>query len=183
MKEIDVEIEPLKPQDIDKAKSLVKTVIEDSFQGEGLDLNTFKNEVEGEISSVQSKFDQIHSGNYHLLVAKLGNEIVGTVGYGTLGKPVQEALAKLDHTPSLLVEVMSLYINPAYQGKGIGSQLFKAVLDQLIKEGYKYYCLSTGYQKGKSFWGKKLGEPDVVLDRYYGDTDCWVWLKEIKDGK
>lgn len=179
MNESEIQIEKLQAEDINRVKFLVEAVIKDSFQGEGLNLQQYQKELEAEISSVQKKFDCFQNNSYHFWVAKSKNEIIGTIGLGPLGKPIQKALEKFNQPAVNMVEIMSLYIHPSSQGQGIGSKLFSHILKILEKTNYYSYSLSTGYTKGKKFWSKKLGNPDVILEKYYGNNDCWIWLKDF----
>ncbi|OGD63028.1 hypothetical protein A2160_05275 [Candidatus Beckwithbacteria bacterium RBG_13_42_9] len=180
---MDIKIEKLKENKIGEAKKLVALVIEDNFRKLNLDLEKLRKEVAEEIASVQIKFDLAKPGAYHFFVAKANNKIVGTAGYGVIGKPVKRALEILKKPENHLVELVSFYIHPLFQSQGIGTKLFKTILATLTQKRRMYqdaYSLSTGWPEAKTFWTKKLGKPTVILPKYYANTDYWIWLKNTR---
>lgn len=175
---MEIIVEKLKTEDIKPAKQLVAEVIQDSFLGEGVDIQQFRRELLREIFSVQRKFDHVQEGSYSFFVAKQGEEVIGTAGLGLIGKPIQLALEQLHLSGNSIVELLSFYVKPTWQSRGVGTQLLQVILQSLSGTTHDRFALSTGYQKSKSYWSKKMGEPSVVLPNYYGAADCWVWIKE-----
>ncbi len=66
--------------------------------------------------------------NDPVLVARDGDRVVGFVGYGDGGRDVPGA-----------GEIYTLYVLPAYQGRGLGQRLLEAGLKQLAS--YSKICL------------------------------------------
>ncbi len=73
-----------------------------------------------------------------------GNQIIGTASYC---KARDERLKDYG-------EVVSIYFLPEYMGKGYGKKLFRAVLDELILEGYKaiYLWVLEGNNRAIKFY-------------------------------
>ncbi|MFA5933565.1 MAG: GNAT family N-acetyltransferase [Microgenomates group bacterium] len=177
---MEIKIIELQPQDINEVKELAALVIKDSFHNDGV-AHKYKKYLSEEIIRVQKKFDQDQKENYYFLIAKENNKVVGTAGYALkIAGPIQLALNQLQLSDKSVVELISFYIHPQHQGKGIGPKLLKALLTHLKQADYQYFSLYTGYQKAKDFWRKKLGEPDVILPKYFEKSlDCHVWVKPI----
>lgn len=71
-----------------------------------------------------------------------------------------------DETPSLSISLL-----PTYRQKGIGTELFKALLENLKTEGYKRVSLSVQKANYASKWYLQLGfqvvtenETDYIMD-------------------
>lgn len=177
---MEIHIDKLKsPEDIVQAKKLAALVIKDNFQKEGLDGPEFRGELLEEIMRVQKKFNLSNKTQYHFYVARNKTKLIGTAGYGIeISKPILTALEQSSQEKKSMVELMSFYVNPDFQGRGVGSELLKVVIKDLHLAGCDMVSLYTGYISGRNFWNSKLGEPDVTLPKYFGETDCWVWIKD-----
>jgi ribosomal protein S18 acetylase RimI-like enzyme len=177
---MEINIIKLQAQDIDKTKQLAALVIQNSFENDGV-AHKYEKYLSEEIIRVQKKFNQDQKENYYFLIGKIGGNVVGTAGYGIkVGEPIKLALKQLHLADKSIVELMSFYVHPQYQEKSIGSKLLQALLAHLKQADYQYFSLYTGYQKAKDFWRKKLGEPEVILPKYFEESlDCSVWVKLI----
>lgn len=179
---MNIKIIKLSREDKEKTFDLIRAVIIDNFTLEGTDMEKYKDLLDEEFAN-QSK--RLNSDPNYLFpsfyIAKENEQIVGVMGYGSIEQATKDALKQINKGEEGLVEIFSAYVSPKVQKQGIGSRLLEAILNDLRTKNYRYLCLSTGYQKGKAFWSKKFGEPTVILQNYYYDnSDCWVWIKEIK---
>lgn len=101
----------------------------------------------------------------YFLVAKLGDEIVGTIEYG----PSNEIIRNSDENLSIIKEVGTVYVHPEYQGQGIGKQLLDAIGRSLIEHGHKECVMDSGYQSAQKVWTKKFGRPFLLLKDYWSN--------------
>jgi GNAT superfamily N-acetyltransferase len=153
--------------------------IVDAFEQEGL--GHLQEDIQSEIAHKKQKalssLDQTNSDTY-FLIAKLDENVVGTISYGPCGEDIQIcAEHQLDH----LGELGSLYVMPSYQGQGIGSALIKEMMLFLKKEGIEQYCLDSGYKRAQVKWQRKFGEPYTVVQDYWGpDSIHMVWLCKVR---
>lgn len=178
---MEMQIERLQTKDIPLARKLTALVIRNNFQSEGLNVLKFRKELRQETIRVQKKFNLSHDAKDHFFVAKIDNQLVGVAGYGIkISKPIQIAL-KCSSSEVDMVELMSFYVNPNLQGQSIGSFLLKAIIQDLNLTDYQRISLYTGYQSGRNFWSRKLGDPSITLSKYFGEVDCWVWIKKISE--
>lgn len=76
-------------------------------------------------------------------------------------------------------EVVSLYLRPAYWGKGYGSLLFSAVTQALEEAGYHNQCLWVleGNRRARDFYEKQGFAPQ---DIYLEDTIGGLAVREIQ---
>lgn len=178
---MDITIEELNKKDAAEAYHLLTEVIIDNWKTEGIDINKFKKELQGELQGQKDRLDGFCiKGLPYYLVAKYDEEIVGVIAYGPNEKPIKLALKKLKKSEESMVEVMASYVELSFQRKGIGTKLFNSILEKIKKDDYKYFSLTTGYKKGLKFWSKKLGKPDIILKNYFGEgVHFWVWIRGV----
>lgn len=170
----------LESSDIPEVRLLIELVIRDSFIQQGVDIVKQQAKLEEQIAFVTSKLDQPQDEDFIFFTARQQSKIVGLMGIGSLTAPVKLALAKLQHSETGVIEIMSAYIHPEFQGQGIGTKLLQTILVHLKHSQYTTFALDTGYLKAKEFWTRRLGNPSVCLDKYWGKADCWVWVREIQ---
>jgi len=181
IKDMSIKVEPLKKKDKKQTLEFFYKTITDSFKTEGLFelgmTDTCKHEINNQEKRISSS---IRSGTPYYLLAKDKNLVVGTIAFGRPGKAIEKAFLQLNKSSNGVVEIFSSFVLPEYQRKGIGSLLFKAVKEEIVKRGYRLFAVNTGYKKGLKFWGEKLGKPSITLKKYYYPIDCYVWIKEIR---
>lgn len=173
----------MEKKDVDKALRLMEEVIIDNFRLAGLDPAKFGKQINEEVKKQKDRLTNLpYCNECSFLVTKLGKNIVGTIGYGPVEPPVIMALKRLGWKGKSIVEIISLYVKPELQRKGIGSLLFDQIILLIKKRGFQYISLRTGYAKGQNFWSKKLGKPEVILEKYIdGVVDSWVWVKKLSE--
>ncbi len=173
---------PLDQKDISKTFELIKAVTLDSFVAEGENLQEERTQTEiAEILATQAqRLEQyIQNKQPFFFVAKENEKIIGAIALGEASHVIQKALAQLEKKFPNLPEILSLYIDPQYQRKGIGSMLFDRIMEKIRESSYEFFSVYTGYKTGLHFWTKKLGEPSVIFENYYGvGFHCWVWIRE-----
>jgi GNAT superfamily N-acetyltransferase len=94
-----------------------------------------------------------------ILFAKIGNEIVGTVGL----IPKDESTC----------EMIKMGVDPSAQGKGVGLALGKAILEKAGKKGFTKMALYSNTKlKAALHLYKKLGFHEVIAEcGVYGRCD------------
>ena len=70
-------------------------------------------------------------------------------------------------------EIVSIYLLPEYMGKGYGKQLFQAVMDQLLGQGYKKLYL----------WVLEENERAIRFYKSFGFKASGIYLEDHIDGK
>lgn len=178
--------QPLNSTDVEGAYLVFERSITQAFNQEGLGSlqDDMKDEIEHKKSLLQSTLhpdkssESTDTGSFFLL-AKSGNNVVGTISYAPCGEEIRILSEnRLNH----IGELGSLYILPEVQGQGLGSMLIQALATELQKRGVKQFCLDSGYRTAQKKWKRKFGEPYTVARNYWGEgTDHMVWLCNVKD--
>jgi GNAT superfamily N-acetyltransferase len=176
---MNVKLSHLDKDDLDQLPEFLEEIISDSFKQDGI-VDKF-----GEQEEIQKQLERmkesIESGGKSpfFLVARIGDRVVGVIAYCKPNQLIQDNL-KVDL--SGVPEITSVLVHPDFQGQGIGSLLFRSMVDILEEEGFHHFCLDGGYKKSQGFWKKKLGEPDVVLEDYYGyGLPYMIWYRKIDE--
>ncbi|PIW36765.1 MAG: hypothetical protein COW24_03710 [Candidatus Kerfeldbacteria bacterium CG15_BIG_FIL_POST_REV_8_21_14_020_45_12] len=172
-------VSPLAKADLDQLPSFLQVVISDTFKQDNIDnpLDEVE-EIENKLASMKASCQPENTETLYL-VAKSQPEdnIIGTIAYSKPNQLIKDHL-KIDL--SEVPEVSSVLILPTSQGQGIGSALFKKILELLKQRQVKSFCLDGGYIKSQGFWIKKLGKPDVVLTDYYGKGRPYmIWHRDV----
>ncbi|MFD1177997.1 GNAT family N-acetyltransferase [Paenibacillus puldeungensis] len=173
-------IESLSPSDEISACRVFETSIPDAFAKEGLgDLQEdIQSEVDYKKQMLRASLDQACSDTF-FLVAKMGQQIVGTISFGPCG---EDAKACTNNELSGIGELGSLYILPGYQGMGIGSALIRDIANLLKRQGVERFCLDSGYRRAQKRWQQKFGQPYAVVKDYWGPGSVhMVWVCSVSD--
>ncbi|MEZ4883662.1 MAG: GNAT family N-acetyltransferase [Chitinophagales bacterium] len=170
-----VTIDSPKVTDIKAIRRLFVKTIHHTFEQEQIQpisATEIEEEIEGQLNTLQQYF-QTNGSEAFYLVARYGEQIVATAAYGKPNRIITENLA-LDYVQ--VPEIKSVYVLPAFQGKGIGSLLFKKLVETLQRRSIQKFCLDSGYRTSQQFWRKKLGRPTFTLRNYWGkDAHHMIW--------
>lgn len=165
--------------DFDSISELLTCTINHTFIAEQISGDN-RAEIEREIEShLQALHRYLESDgrNERFLIARDDSEIVGIIAFG---EPNRIILANLDFDSADTPEVKCAYVHSEYQQKGIGSRLFKEIIQELNRRGTRRFCLDSGYKRAQLFWTKHLGPPTVTLPDYFGpDAPHMIWLCEV----
>jgi N-acetylglutamate synthase-like GNAT family acetyltransferase len=166
--------------DILPACRVFEQSIPDAFEQEGL--GHLKEDIQQEIEHKKQllhKSLNLADANISFLIAKVNEEVIGTISFGSCGEEIRLCTAnQLDDVG----ELGSLYVLPSCQGQGVGSALIKAMVSHLNKQGIDQFCLDSGYKRAQTKWLRKFGEPYTVAKDYWGHgSDHMVWQCKVSD--
>lgn len=161
-----VEIRPVKEKDVNGLRTLFEKVIPDTFRREGLAMDH-----PDAIDEIHYKIEQLSDhllnkeGTFYL-IALDADRIVGSIWYGQTGEHIcLGSNGKLaDHG-----EIGTVFVDPDYQGQGIGKGLFESMKACLRANGYKKCALDSGYTHAQKVWKHLIGEPDYVIKDKWGE--------------
>ncbi|AZB41851.1 GNAT family N-acetyltransferase [Bacillus sp. FJAT-42376] len=168
------------PGQINELHQFFIRVITDTFTKEGL--GGKKEDIEEEIASkfkvLQCDFDTRGDERFFLTAAENG-KIIGTIEFG----PASELIcACTNGSIKDLMEVGTVFVDPDYQQKGIGSRMLQAVFAELKNRGFEEFCMDSGYSRAQAIWRKRFGEPEYCLRNYWGEgLDHMIWRLKVRD--
>ncbi|MBT2663244.1 GNAT family N-acetyltransferase [Bacillus sp. ISL-45] len=173
-----VEVRRPKPEDKELLNEFFRTVITDTFIKEGIgdQLDDIKEEIEAKRRYLESDFDSNGKSRY-FLIAFYGDKIIGSIEFGLANEIIRNCINN-----EVLVEVGTVFVHPDYQRNGVGNLLLKAMYDTLHQRGIKEFWLDSGYKRAQSIWKKKFGEPEILLEDYWGeDFDHMIWRVKVRE--
>lgn len=164
--------------DVETLALFFRVVVTDTFAKEGL--AEMEEDIEQEIDSKNQYLHwDLKSGGEqrYFLIALNEGHVVGTIEYGPANATIrQHASWNIQE----IMEVGTVFVHPDYQGRGIGSLLLNVIWLSMMERGYREFCLDSGYSAAQSIWKKKFGEPDVLLQDYWGEgLHHMIWRRPI----
>ncbi|AYC30276.1 GNAT family N-acetyltransferase [Paenisporosarcina cavernae] len=131
-----------------------------------------KDEIQEKKEKLASHFRTNGTAPY-FLVAKVEEKVVGTITLGKSNALIHELTkGKLDD----VLELGTIYVDPSYQGNGIGSKLVKHMLSELQSKNEASFCLDSGFPLAQKVWRKKFGNPTYWFKNHWGEgSDHMVW--------
>lgn len=163
-----------RPQTTDREEihSLFRQTITHTFQ-----INQIENpsDLDREITSQMNCLDDDYATGGEsttYLIAKEGDEIVGTIAIGPANADILEHLPEAANLP----ELKSIYVLPAYQGMGIGTRLVNAMISRLREEGKTAIVFDCGYKSAQEIWIYRFGQPTLELKNHWEDQSSYmIW--------
>ncbi|MBT2292541.1 GNAT family N-acetyltransferase [Paenibacillus albidus] len=155
-------------------------MITDTFRKEGAGecLEDIEQEIAAKEQALQS--DLASNGAARtFFIALVQGQLIGTIEYGPASSLINECTnGALQHQ----VEVGSVFVHPDFQGRGIGSLMWNVVLVALLSHGVEEFCLDSGYAAAQKIWKVKFGEPDYIMQNYWGaGQDHWIWTRQTRE--
>lgn len=179
---LDVLVRRPRPEDYSEIKEFFSRVIKDTFEKEGIGhlIEDIDNELESKLQYFKNDLESEGESRYFLLlVDKEINKIIGTIEYGQASELIEECTKG---ALSGCVEVGTVFVDTAYQNKGLGSLLLSVMFLTLHNHGITEFCLDSGYTIAQKIWKKKFGEPSYLLKDYWGkDVDHLIWKLKTND--
>ena len=144
-----IEIEGAKIDDLPGIESLLLDLMEAISDSEKFDIQ----------SAMDNCRYMIHEPNSHILLAKLGTDIVGCINFTTRRTILHIASSGL---------IDELVVAKAHRGKGIGKQLIKAAIKKCRELGCCEIEVSTEKrnERARAFYKKCGFDEDAVLLEY-----------------
>ena len=130
---MDIKIERLKKEDIEKTKEFLFGIIKDDF---GYEFNPVWHK---DITDLESLY--LENENSNFLVAKIENEIVGTIAVRPYDKDYPEFKDK--YSADNTISIWRHYIKKELRGQRIGSRLLSKIEKFSKEKGFKYTYLHT----------------------------------------
>lgn len=161
-----IEIQPLKHDDIELFDPILRAHVRDSETGEL---------IEGEIDAIK-KYMQGGTDEYgrvrKYLVAKdtTSGQVLGCMAYAT-PDPDMVAHFQLDHVDDS-IELLNAFVSPeVFRGGGVGRKLLEAVCLAGENEGKQQLVVHSGprYEKSWGFYDKMAGENTGFIQNKYGE--------------
>ncbi len=167
-------------KDIEAIHQVFEQSITNAIEKEGLG-----EQKDGILSEIEDKKQLLNlalnadDSRVHFWIAKIKDEVVGTISF----RPCSDLIKELTENQIKDVgELGTLYILPAYQGKGIASALIQTLVDFLHENGIQQFCLDSGYREAQKRWTRKFGTPYKIVEKYWGENnDHMIWLCDVKD--
>ncbi len=171
------EIRAPRGEEAELLATFFKRVIEDTIEKEKIELAYFMEKEVGDKMELLGKYLTCEDEKRIFLVAWYRGRIVGTISYAPCNESVVEILGKELKDAG---EIGTVYVDPEYQRRGIGSALFSAICVELVERGIKSFYLDSGYRRAQKYWREKLGDPmRVVKDYWDKGADHMIWYKKI----
>ena len=149
-------IRPVKESDIKKLSTLAKLTYVTAF-GHSFDKEDLEAHLEKDCSE---KFFQDAIFKDTILIAEKDKNIIGYTKFGEFSLPVEQAL-ETDK------ELHRIFINPDFQGKGIGSMLMdKALNHPILKNASNIYLDVWEHNKGAQKFYTRYGFKVVGKHRF-----------------
>ncbi|KIL51366.1 hypothetical protein KP77_08780 [Jeotgalibacillus alimentarius] len=113
-----------------------------------------------------------------MFVAVEGEKVIGSIACMTPGELITCGLEPEEG----VFEVGSIYIHPDYQRQGTGHALLQYIREYLIERNHSKFYLDAGFVSSQTYWKKRLGEPDLILEDYWGGGfDHMIWIGKLKN--
>lgn len=102
-----------------------------------------------------------------IFVYEKDNVIIGYMSYRVIDKNA---------------DIINFLIDEAYQGLGLGKELFKVVYEELLNEGVETLVLEVRSNNKRAIHlYEKFGAKHIrTLKNYYGDDDAYMMIMEVK---
>ncbi|WP_215146235.1 GNAT family N-acetyltransferase [Exiguobacterium qingdaonense] len=81
------------------------------------------------------------------------------------------------------VELGSVYVSPRMQRQGVGRFLLEEMKREMRARHLQFIYLDAGFPSAQAYWKKRLGNPSLVLEHYWGPgASHMIWKVDIKQG-
>lgn len=86
-------------------------------------------------------FEQVYLNgpDGHFLLARAGEQIIAAIGY----LPYDQRFAQLDYQGRRTVEIVRLFVDPAFRSAGLASRLFQVLSEHAQQQGVEVLYLHT----------------------------------------
>lgn len=166
--------------DIQALHQFFSLVIQDTFAKEGIAELVDDQQHEWKTKKQYVAMDLESQGKKRFFWLALNvetDEIIGTIEYGEANEIIQQTIKEdLSQCP----EIGTIFVHPNYQNRGIGTMLLEKMLMTLKNRRVLGFCLDSGYKQAQIIWQKKFGQPDFVLENYWGTNNHhMIWKRTL----
>ncbi|PLR95106.1 GNAT family N-acetyltransferase [Bacillus sp. T33-2] len=175
-----VEVRRPSIEDVEELHTFFRNVITDIFAKEGIGdkLDDIEEEIKEKHIYLERDFQSKGEDRY-FLIALDSDKIIGSIEYGPASNLISHCT---NNALAALVEVGTVFVHPDYQRQGVGNLLLNTIYRSLHKRGIGEFCLDSGYRSAQKIWKKKFGEPDYLLQDYWGlGYDHMIWRIRLSD--
>lgn len=160
--------------DFETAMVFFEKVIRHTFDKN--DLNSLIEEIEAEIAHKRQMLmaDLSTQGkDCYFLLGKWQGRIISSISLGPAGELINKCT---DNQFSTLLEVGTVFVDPAYQNKGIGGFMMNLIQEELTHRGQSNFCFDSGYPSAQKIWTKHFG-PAQYIERHFWGENCphMIW--------
>lgn len=163
------EIREAEIEDITGIQTVAERTYQDSYEGL-MRQETIESVIENWYATVNLE-EAIESGDVVYLVAVSQGEVIGYTSY-----QLDSEDGKAD------AELRNIYVDPDFQGEGVGTDLLNSVLDR-FPDSVESIGLGVvaGNDKGKSFYRKNGFEKvEAVEEDIFGQkVECEVYVRQV----
>ncbi|MGE7947414.1 GNAT family N-acetyltransferase [Lysinibacillus sp. NPDC093688] len=168
------------PTDTKELHEFFLLVITDTFEKEGLAGLHDDQKEEWELKKHYLQWDLDSQGEkrfFWIAVDEETKNIIGTIEYGVANELIQKTIKDdLIEFP----EIGTVFIHPHYQNRGLGSMLLQKIITTLESKNMRGFCLDSGYKQAQTFWQKKLGKPNFLLEHYWSENSHhMIWKRNF----
>lgn len=163
---------------IEDTCNVYAVAIRDAFEKEGL--GHLEEEITSEITYKRTLLNDFVVGNdtaRSILIAIENEQVIGTISYGPCGKEIQTCT---DADFAAEGELGGLYVLPFAQGRGVGSKLIHAMIQEMHLKAVKQFALDSGYTRAQKRWIQKFGDPYIIAKDFWGPgLHHMIWLCQV----
>ncbi len=163
--------------DVSELGALFDRVVKDVFHREQVDDAQLMQEEMREKRVFL--MEDLNSGGEErfFLIAVHEGKIVGTICIGPSNPLIHEVAGQALRD---VVEIGTVYVDPDYQSKGIGTKLLNAIYIVLLAKGHEAFCLDSGYKSAQAIWNRKIGKAEYIEPHKWGENHPhMVWYKHM----
>lgn len=165
--------------EIDKLNIFFERVLKDTFiKNHVMHLKKeYEIEIEDKNKIICRYFDENKEDNY-FFIAIVDGRVVGSISLAYCNKMIIDALGG---GYKRIYELGTIFVDPDYQGIGIGSKLIEHGIELLKSIGVEKFCLDSGYKSAQRIWNKKFGKSERVFKDFFDKgNDYIIWIVDIK---
>lgn len=165
----------IQTDDKKKASRLFEDCLTELISREGISESGL---LEAELMRLNAAVEASLETQYaQLFVAEESGILLGTIGLMPAG-PLAIAHAGAEAAD---LEMGCVYVNPVFQRNGVGNFLFHTAREQAKNAAASRFFLDAGFSSSRTYWTKRLGEPSVILQDFWGpDQPHALWVRNLE---
>jgi GNAT superfamily N-acetyltransferase len=172
------ELGSLELKDIDPLMEVSRQWVKDRFTGQV---------VEGELEEIKDRMlGSLGSTDYRYFVIR--DEKQKAIGCCAIREPEEKMQQYKSNSASKSVELVNVFLDDKYRGKGLGYKLMNYLFDKAKELGHEEVIWNSGPRYKDSAWdfyNKLVGQPFATAEAFYGygpdgtPNSAPVWRKKL----